>query len=91
MWFKHRYNVENAGHISAEIANIFLKWQTGYLKLNGTESAQVLVLSPFYPFAILVKKKKVREEGNKVTSGLIGAHFLPLAVRRNTSIHRKTT
>lgn len=35
----------------------FLKWQTSYLKLNGTELFQVLVPSPFYLFTVLEKKQ----------------------------------
>lgn len=36
----------------------FLKWQTSYLKLKGTELFQVLVPSPFYLFTVLGGKKK---------------------------------
>lgn len=40
----------------------FLKWQTSYLKLNGTELFQPLDPSPFYPFTVLEKKKKKKED-----------------------------
>lgn len=36
----------------------FLKWQTSYLKLNGTQLFQVLVPSPSYLFTVLGGKKK---------------------------------
>lgn len=41
----------------------FLKWQTSYLKLNGTELDQVLVPSPFYLFTVL-EEKKIRKTGH---------------------------
>lgn len=40
----------------------FLKWQTSYLKLNGTELFQLLDPSPFYPFTVL--GKKIRKTGH---------------------------
>lgn len=69
----------------------FLKWQTSYLKLNGTQLFQVLVPSPSYLFTVLGEKKN-REESlaTHTVDGLISTGFLRLIMGKSISIHGGT-
>lgn len=68
----------------------FLKWQTSYLKLNGTELFQVLVPSPFFLFTILEKKNREERLVTHTANGLISTGFLPLILGKSISTHGKT-